>query len=67
VKSPNIDAVKAVYESFGRGDVAAILARLAPGAAKSVSVRVASDTLHGELQAGAVYDRYTLHCCVDDF
>ena len=28
--SRNTDAVKAVYESFGKGDVAAILARLAP-------------------------------------
>ncbi len=28
--SHNTDAVKAMYESFGKGDVPAILARLAP-------------------------------------
>jgi ketosteroid isomerase-like protein len=28
--SRNVDTIKAIYESFGRGDIAAILARLAP-------------------------------------
>jgi len=31
--SRNTDAVKAIYESFGKGDVPAILARLAPDVA----------------------------------
>jgi ketosteroid isomerase-like protein len=31
--SRNTDAVKAIYESFGKGDVPAILARLAPNVA----------------------------------
>jgi uncharacterized protein len=31
--SRNTDAVKAIYESFGTGDIAAILARLAPDVA----------------------------------
>lgn len=31
--SRNTDAVKAIYEAFGRGDVPAILARLAPDVA----------------------------------
>jgi len=31
--SSNADAVKAIYESFGRGDVPTILARLAPDVA----------------------------------
>ena len=36
--SHNTDAVKAMYESFGKGDVPAILARLAPDGSKILIV-----------------------------